>query len=73
MSWRATINNQRWSITKPLGEDSSLRLLVPEFVVDTDPGAVALAVAETTVDDDTCPDRCPWCPEQLLDEYWLSL
>jgi Domain of unknown function DUF29 len=69
--WRTTCRTQRRLLAKRLRRNPSLRPTVPEecaeaYVIARDEAATALDVAE-----DVVPVKCPWTPEQILDEdFW---
>jgi len=65
-SWRATINAQRRSIAKLLGDNPSLRLQLHELLPDAYADAVDIAVAETPLDYDAFPQQCPWTIDEIL-------
>jgi hypothetical protein len=69
-SWRATINTQRRAIAKLLRENPSLRPQVSAFIIDAYPDGVDLAVAESPLDYEAFPGRCPWTEEQALEDFW---
>ena len=69
--WRTTCRTQRRLLAKRLRRNPSLRPTVPEecaeaYIIARDEAATALDVDETIV-----PVKCPWTPEQILDEdFW---
>lgn len=68
-SWRATINTQRRAIAKLLDENPSLATRLDEIIRDAYPDAVDLAVAETPLDYDAFPERCPWDETQIRSAF----
>ncbi|WP_373508917.1 DUF29 domain-containing protein [Thiocapsa sp.] len=68
-SWRATINTQRRAIAKLLDENPSLAARLDEIIRDAYPDAVDLAVAETPLDYDAFPERCPWDEAQIRSTF----
>jgi len=69
-SWRATINTQRRAIAKLLAENPSLRVQLDNLVTEAYPDGLDLAVAETPLDYEAFPSRCPWTSDVAVAEYW---
>lgn len=69
-SWRATINTQRRALAKLLRENPSLRPQLPAYLTDAFLDGLDLAVAETPLDYEAFPARCPWTIEQILGDFW---
>jgi hypothetical protein len=70
-SWKATIREQRRSITRQLKDNPSLKSYLSEaFLLGFEDG-LDLAVRETNLDYDTFPSECPYFIEQALDDQFL--
>ena len=70
-SWEATIRVQRIAITDHLGENPSLRPLLPTVVGTTYRRARVEAFGETGLPIKTFPEVCPWPFEKIMDEaFW---
>ncbi len=69
-SWRATIKEQRYRITRRLSKSPSLKPKFEEMINEAYPSAVQSAVRETDLDEDTFPptfEKTGWRWEQVLD------
>ena len=70
-SWRSTIRTQRRELRRLLLQNPSLRPQVPTVLRDSYPDARLDASDETGLPLATCPETCPWTPDQVLDEdFW---
>jgi hypothetical protein len=70
-SWRATIVTQRIEIEALLRDSPSLAAQLRSELARNYAGAVKRAVAETELDRDEFPAKCPFTLAQLLDEEFL--
>jgi hypothetical protein len=71
-SWRNTIRTQRLEITLLLADSPSLRTLLEELVASAYPHARDTAIKETGLLRPPFPESCPYTPEQILDDDFLS-
>ena len=72
-SWQATIKEQRYSISRLIQKNPSLKSKWDEILLDAYRLGVLLAVRETNLDESTFPVECPYTEEQILsDDYWLG-
>lgn len=72
-SWRATIQEQRRRLVRLLEKNPGLKKaeVLADAQLDAWISGLALAVRETSFDEDVFPSECPFTWEQLLDEaYW---
>jgi hypothetical protein len=70
-SWTGTIKEQRRKCVRLLRQNTGLKSLLPESIVDAYESATALAERDTGIDEANFPASCPWTVEQILDEgYW---
>jgi hypothetical protein len=69
--WATTVDTQRAELETLLRHSPSLRRAVPESIQEVYPRAVGGASRETGLSRNTFPDRCPFTPEQILDEDFL--
>lgn len=69
-SWRSTIRTQRRAIQDLLSDNPSLQPRLDDLIASAYADALDLAIAETPLDEDDFPERCPWRPEQILGDYW---
>lgn len=70
-SWRQSIRNGRIEIYKLLRDSPSLKRLVPAMLNEEYPVALADAVDETGLSEETFPAECPFAVEQVLEaEFW---
>jgi Domain of unknown function DUF29 len=70
-SWRATIRLQRHDLTAHLGDNPSLKALLPEAIEQAYGRAVIEAEAETGLPEFTFPAACPWSFEEMMSEdFW---
>ena len=70
-SWEASIANQRDDIAEHLGDNPSLKPLLPQALATAYRKARREATGETGLPGPTFPDACPWTVEQALDEgFW---
>jgi hypothetical protein len=68
-SWRLTIKEQRLRLEKHLGENPSLKALLPEYLDSAYQLAVIGAEKETGLD--VFPDNCPYLAEEIFDQAFL--
>lgn len=69
-SWRATIIEQREGVKEVLEDNPSLKPRLEEFIKQTYPRGVQLAVKETEIDEGIFPatfEQTGWSWEQVLD------
>lgn len=66
-SWRGSIREQQRRIVLLVGKMPSLAPLLPGSITDAYPIAVAVASAETHIEEDSFPAICPYTWEQLRD------
>lgn len=70
-SWRQSIRNRRIEIQKLLRDSPSLASQVPQMLVAEYPAALADAIDETGLSEETFPVHCPFTVEQILDVgFW---
>jgi len=70
-SWRATIRVQRRDLAGHLGDNPSLKTLLPEAIERAYGNAVIEAEAEIGLPESTFPATCPWPFEQMMDaDFW---
>jgi Domain of unknown function DUF29 len=70
-SWRATIRLQRHDLTSHLGDNPSLKALLPEAIERAYGRAVIEAEAETDLPKSVFPAACPWSFETMMSEdFW---
>jgi uncharacterized Zn finger protein len=70
-SWEASIRVQRNRLVDHLGDNPSLKPLLPQALVSAYRDAALEAVAETGLAGSTFPETCPWSVEQVSDdEFW---
>ena len=70
-SWRATIRLQRRELISHLGDNPSLKSLLPEAVGRAYGSAVIAAEAETGLPESAFPAACPWPFEgMMLEDFW---
>ncbi len=70
-SWRATIRVQRRALTGHLGDNPSLKALLPEAIERAYGDAVIEAEAETGLPESNFPVACPWSFEEMMREnFW---
>ncbi len=69
-SWRATINTRRRSLIQLLDENPSLRPGLDGVIERACADGLDLAVAETPLDYDAFPERCPWSVDEILSDHW---
>lgn len=66
-SWKATIVEQRWRISRVIKDSPSL-VGYPQHVLPEEYAlARATAIIETLLEEDAFPDRCPFSIAQILD------
>ena len=70
-SWHATIITQRAELEGLLEQSPSLRRSVPAAIAQVYAGAVKAAGAESGLAPGVFPRKCPYSPEQILDEEFL--
>lgn len=66
-SWRLTIKSQRVSILHLLKQNPSLKHIIESTWDDAHEEAVLSAAAETGMDENTFPKKCPFTLDQCLD------
>ncbi len=70
-SWRATIRLQRHELTSHLGDNPSLKALLPEAIERAYGRAIIEAEAETGLPKSIFPAVCPWSFEQMMaEDFW---
>jgi hypothetical protein len=70
-SWRATVRLQRHDLTSHLGDNPSLRALLPEAIESAYTRAVIEGEAETGFPKSTFPAACPWSLQKMMSEdFW---
>ena len=69
--WIGTIREQRRRIGKLLRDSPSLRTAVPQLIPEAYTEALDKAAQETGLVETTFPSKCPFTPEQILDEGFL--
>jgi Domain of unknown function DUF29 len=70
-SWRATIRLQRRELTLHLGDNPSLRVVLPEAIERAYGNAVIAAEAETGLPESSFPAACPWSVEEMMaEDFW---
>jgi hypothetical protein len=70
-SWETSIRVQRYSIEDHLGDNPSLKPLLPQALGSAYRKAALEATAETGLSEATFPEACPWTVEQVLDGgFW---
>jgi hypothetical protein len=70
-SWEATVVVQRRALLRHLGDNPSLKAVLPRALDDAYGDAVPAATAETDLPKATFPATCPWSLEQILDHgFW---
>jgi len=67
-SWRNTIIEQRFQISRTLRKNPSLKAYLSQALQEAYPDAVYLAIKETELPQKTFPNICPYTLEQVLDE-----
>jgi hypothetical protein len=70
-SWRKSLRTQRREIRKLLKQSPSLRREVPGLIHNAYADAVKDATDETGLRAGIFPDRCPYAPDDVLDEDHL--
>jgi hypothetical protein len=70
-SWRKSLRTQRREIRKLLKQSPSLRREVPGLIHSAYTDAVKDAIDETGLRAGIFPDRCPYAPDDVLDEDHL--
>jgi len=69
--WDASIRVQRNRLADHLGDNPSLKPLLPNALSAAYRDAALEAVAETALPASTFPETCPWSSEQVLDAgFW---
>jgi hypothetical protein len=71
VGWQRTIDNQREELSRVFRDSPSLRPTVPASVIEVYPHAVKGARLETGLARSAFPNRCPFTPNQILDEDFL--
>jgi len=69
--WQRTIDTQRAELEQVFRQSPSLRSALSESVVEAYPPALRRATLETDLPADAFPSRCPYTPDQLLDDDFL--
>jgi Domain of unknown function DUF29 len=70
-SWRLSVEGQRLDIAELLGDNPSLRPMLPHVITQAWRRAVLDAQRETGLDASNFPSECPWTAEQALDDaFW---
>ncbi len=70
-SWEATIRVQRIAIMDHLGDNPSLRPLLPSVIETTYRRSRVDAFGETELALSTFPESCPWPFDQIMDDgFW---
>jgi hypothetical protein len=70
-SWWATIRLQCHDLNSHLGDNPSLKALVPEAVEQAYGGALIEAEPETGLPKSIFPAACPWSFEEMMaDDFW---
>ena len=70
-SWRSTIREQRYRLTRLMQSSPSLQPLSPPTVQEEYPHARQRASDETRLSLATFPPACPWTVTQMLDaDFW---
>lgn len=67
-SWRSSIIEQRFQITRQLELSLSLKLFLEEAVKEAYPDGMDIAMKETRLPKSTFPHTCPYTLEQLFDD-----
>ena len=65
-SWRLTIREQRRRIAKHLGENPSLKAVLPDAIADAYEDALTDVQKETPLNEGDLPTDCPYTKEQIL-------
>jgi hypothetical protein len=70
-SWRDSVEENRARVPDCLAESPSLRPQLPELMAWAYRHARLKAARQTRMSLATFPERCPWTPEQVMDEdFW---
>ena len=69
-SWRLTIRDGRYQVTKRLRESPSLASKIADMVLEKYPMARDYAADETGLPLSTFPEQCPFTIEQITGDYW---
>jgi hypothetical protein len=70
-SWRATIRLQRHDLNSHLGDNPSLKALLPEAIEQAYGRALIEAETETGLLKSVFPAACPWSFEEMMaDDFW---
>jgi hypothetical protein len=70
-SWEALIANNRDQLEVHLGDNPSLKHLLPDALTQAYRYAARDAAAETGFDKATFPQSCPWTYDQIMDpDFW---
>jgi hypothetical protein len=70
-SWRAAIRLQRRELQSHLGDNPSLKALLPEAIERAYGSAVIAAEAQTGLAEPTFPAACPWSFDEMRSQdFW---
>ena len=67
-SWKATAANQRAELRALFRQSPSLKSQVPKVIAESYRDALRQASLETDLPGEKFPQRCPFTPEQILDD-----
>src|SRR5712692_651916 len=67
-SWKGTVANQRAELRRLSRDSPSLRGRLPKAATESYRDALRQASLETGLPSQTFPQRCPFTPEQILDD-----
>jgi hypothetical protein len=70
-SWKVTAANQRAELRDLLGQSPSLKRQVAEAIAESYEDALRQASLQTGLPRETFPLRCPFTPEQILDQEFF--
>lgn len=71
VSWQAAIRVQHRDLRRHLGDNPSLKAVLPAAITDAYGNAVIEAGAETGLAEGSFPLICPWSFEQIADDgFW---